>query len=347
MVKHHVRWLLGALLSGGALVAFSVSAQSSPPLLFALDFTLQGPQSIYLLAADRGYFAQEGLNVTVDRGFGSSDTVQKVAVGAYDFGFGDINSVIEYNATSPGKEVIGVAMVYNNPPHAVMTLKSKGITSPKDLEGKTLVAPAGDAARRLFPVYAKAVGIDASKVNFVNVDAPQREPTLARGGADAITGFEFTSLLNLKNANVKEEDVQIFMYSDFLKNLYGNSIIVTKAFAQKNPEVVRAFLRAVTKAWKDTIAKPSDAIAALKKRDPSINEALERERLVRVLKRNIYVRDVELFGFGTVRKDRITGAIRLITSAYNLPLRLTEDNVFNGSYLPPLEDRLPPTKQGF
>jgi NitT/TauT family transport system substrate-binding protein len=338
---------IGALLVGGALVVSATAAQNTTSLAFALDFTLQGPQSIFLLASERGYFAQEGLNVTVDRGFGSSDTVQKVAVGSYDFGFGDINAVIEQNATFPGKEVIGVAMVYNNPPHAIMALKGKGINSPKDLEGKTLVAPAGDAARRLFPVYAKAVGIDASKVNFVSVEAAVRETTLARGGADAITGFEFTSLLNLKNANVKEEDVEIFMYGDVLKNLYGNSIVVSKAYAQKNPEVVRAFLRAITKAWKDAIAKPEDAIAALKKRDPNINESLERDRLVRVLRRNIYVRDVELFGFGAVRKDRITGAIRLITSAYNLPLRLTDDNVFSTAFLPPLEDRLPPTKKGF
>jgi NitT/TauT family transport system substrate-binding protein len=347
MSKARYRWLMGPLFVVGALIVSATTAQNAKPIAFALDFGLQGPQSIFLLANERGYFAQEGLNVTVDRGFGSSDTVQKVAIGSYDFGFGYINAVIEQNVAFPGKEVIGVAMVYNNPPHAIMALKGKGINSPKDLEGKTLVAPAGDAARRLFPVYAKAVGIDASKVNFVNVEAAVRETTLARGGADAITGFEFTSLLNLKNANVKEDDVHIFMYGDVLKNLYGNSIVVSKQFAQQNPETVRAFLRAITKAWKDAIAKPEDAIAALKKRDPNINESLEKERLIRVLKRNIYVRDVELFGFGAVRKDRITGAIKLITTAYNLPLRLTDENVFSSAYLPSLETRLPPTKKGF
>jgi NitT/TauT family transport system substrate-binding protein len=347
MKKRSYRLLLGALLLGGAWSISGTTAQDATPIAFALDFSLQGPQSIFLLASEKGYFAQEGLTVTVSRGFGSSDTVQKVAVGSYDFGFGDINAVIEENVSFPGQEVIGVAMVYNNPPHAVMALKGKGINSPKDLEGKTLVAPAGDAARRLFPVYANAVGIDASKVNFVNVEAAVRETTLARGQADAISGFEFTSVLNLKNAGVKEDDVVTFMYSDYLKNLYGNAIIVSKAYAQKNPETVRAFLRAVTKAWKDAIAKPEEAIAALKKRDPSINETLEKDRLIRVLKRNIYVRDVELFGFGTVRKDRITGAIRLITDAYGLPVRLTDDNVFSSAYLPPLADRLPPSKKGF
>jgi NitT/TauT family transport system substrate-binding protein len=322
-------------------------AQQPKAVKFALDFTIQGPQGMFLLANEKGYLQQEGIAMTIDRGFGSGDTVQKVAAGTYEMGFGDINSAIEFNAKNPGKEVIGVAMIYNNPPHAVMSVKGKGgINSPKDLEGKTLAAPAGDAARRLFPVYAKAVGIDANKVSFINVEAALREPTLARGQADAITGFEFTSVLNLKAAKIEEDDLNIFMYSDYLKNLYGNAVITTKEFAAKNPETVKAVLRAFTKSWKDTIAKPDEAIGAVMKRDGLLNAGLEKERLIRVLKRNIYVRDVELFGFGAVRKDRLTGAIKLISQAFGLPIKLTADNVFNGSYLPALADRLPP-KKGF
>ena len=335
------------MIVAGVLGVTAVAlAQQPKAVKFALDFTIQGPQGIFLLANDKGYLQQEGIAMTIDRGFGSGDTVQKVATGTYEMGFGDINAAIEFNAKNPGKEVIGVAMVYNTPPHAVMSIKGKGINSPKDLEGKTLAAPAGDAARRLFPVFAKAVGIDASKVNFINVDAALREPTLARGQADAITGFEFTSVLNLKAAKIDESDLNIFMYSDYIKNLYGNAVITTKDFATKNPEIVRAVLRAFTKSWKDTIAKPDEAIASIMKRDGLLNATLERERLIRVLKRNIYVPDVELFGFGAVRKDRLTGTIKLISEAYGLPIKLTADNVFNSSYLPALADRLPP-KKGF
>jgi NitT/TauT family transport system substrate-binding protein len=334
-----------ALVTGLAIVAGFAFAQQKT-VKFALDFTIQGPQGMFLLANEKNYLQAEGITMTIDRGFGSGDTVQKVAAGTYDMGFGDINSVIEFNARNPGKEIIGVAMIYNTPPHAIMSIKGKGINSPKDLAGKTLAAPAGDAARRLFPVYAKAIGIDASKVNFVNVDAPLREPTLARGQADAITGFEFTSVLNLKAASIKEEDVNVFMYSDFLPNLYGNAVIVTREYASKNPDTVKAVLRAFTKSWKDTIAKPDEAVAAILKRDPLLNPGLEKERLLRVLKRNIYVRDVELFGFGAVRKDRIGGAIKLISEAFGLPIKLTVDKVFSEAYLPVLADRLPP-KKGF
>jgi NitT/TauT family transport system substrate-binding protein len=341
-MRYKIIWFTAIGLATAGLTALAQKA----PVKFALDFTIQGPQGIFLLANDKGYLEKEGIEATIDRGFGSGDTVSKVAAGAYDMGFGDINSVIEFNAKNPGKEVIGVAMVYNTPPHAVMSLKGKGINSPKDLEGKTLAAPAGDAARRLFPVYAKAVGIDASKVNFINVEAALREPTLARGQADGITGFEFTSVLNLKAAKVEEKDLNIFMYSEYIKNLYGNAIITTPAFAAKNPEVVKGFLRAVTKSWKDTIANPDEAIASVKKRDPLVNEAIEKERLIRVLKRNIYVPDVELFGFGAVRKDRLTGTIKLISSAFGLPVKLTADKVFTEKYLPALADRLPP-KKGF
>jgi NitT/TauT family transport system substrate-binding protein len=350
MTRSHITRLCLALALGGlATTTISGQAQTKPSinLKFALDFTIQGPQGMFLLALEKGYFAQEGLNVTIDRGFGSGDTVQKVAAGTYDMGFGDINSAIEFSAKNPNNAVIGVAMIYNTPPHAVMVMKNKGITTPRNLEGKTLAAPAGDAARRLFPVFAKAAGFDANKVQFLNVDAPLREPTLARGQADGITGFYFTSLLNLKALKVDESDVQTFFYGDYIKNLYGNAVVTTPGFAEKNPQAVRGFLNALTKAWKDTVANPDEAIAAVKKRDPLVNAELEKERLILVLKRHIMVRDVELFGFGSIRKDRLNGTIKLISEAFGLPVRLSADKVFNDKFLPPLESRLPPTKRGY
>jgi NitT/TauT family transport system substrate-binding protein len=129
MTRSHITRLCLALALGGlATTTISGQAQTKPSinLKFALDFTIQGPQGMFLLALEKGYFAQEGLNVTIDRGFGSGDTVQKVAAGTYDMGFGDINSAIEFSAKNPNNAVIGVAMIYNTPPHAVMVMKPGG-----------------------------------------------------------------------------------------------------------------------------------------------------------------------------------------------------------------------------
>jgi NitT/TauT family transport system substrate-binding protein len=316
--------------------------QGKTPIKFTLDFAFQGPQGPFLLAQDKGYYDKEGLAVTIDRGFGSADAISKIASGAYDMGFGDINSMMEFNARNPGKGLISVFIVYDAAPFSIFTLKKSGINSPKDLEGKTLAAPAGDAGRRLFPVFAEAAGIDAGKVTFINVDAALREPTLARGQADGITGFYFTSLLNLRAINVPEADLKVFRYSDYTKFLYGNAVIVRPDFAAKNPEAVRAFLRALVKGFRDTFANPDEAVEAVRKRDGLINVALEKDRLVLAIRNSIITPDTQAFGIGTTVRDRLVRSIELVKRAFDLPVLLKPEQVFTDRYLPPLAERRAP-----
>jgi len=314
-------------------------AQQRTNLRFTLDFAFQGPTSPFLLALDKGYYAAEGLNVSIDRGFGSADAISKIAAGNYDMGFADINSMIEFNVRNPNNQLLAVFMVYNNTPAAVFTLKGRGITRPSDLVGKTLAAPAGDAGRRLFPVFAEAVGIDASKVSFINVDVPLREPTLARGQADGITGFYFTSFLNLRNIGVKPEDMLIFKYADYTQDLYGNAVVVRRDFAQANPQAVSAFLRALVKGFKDVIANPDEGVAAAKRRDGLINEALERERLVLAFNAHVLTADSRAFGLGSVRRERMERNIRAVSKAFDLPGTLRIEQVWTDRFLPPIADR--------
>lgn len=139
-----------------------------------------------------------GLDVTVDAGNGSGGAVQRVASGTYDMGFADLAAVMEFHANNPDAQnkPVAVMMVYNNTPASVMALKKSGITKPADLAGKKLGAPVFDAGRRAFPIFQKANGIGA--VTWTAMDPPLRETMLVRGDVDAITGFTFTSLLNLE-----------------------------------------------------------------------------------------------------------------------------------------------------
>src|SRR5579872_1041967 len=155
---------LAGAAAGLALVLAAGSAVAQTAIKFSLDFKFEGPSAPFLVAIDKGYYKAEGLDVTVDTAAGSLEPITRVASGNYDMGFGDINSLIKFRDQNPGTPIKAVFMVYNRPPFSIVTRKSRGVTLPKDLEGKKLGAPAGDAAFAQWRIFVQANGIDAAKV---------------------------------------------------------------------------------------------------------------------------------------------------------------------------------------
>src|SRR5262245_58869266 len=141
-----------------ALVLWAGDAGAQTRGKSALHWQIQGPQAPFITAKAVGAFAARGLDVTIDRGTGSQKTIEQVATGTYDMGYGDINSMIEYNVKNPQNPLIAVGIVLNSPPFALLSLKKYGIREPKDLKGAAIGAPAGDAPRRLWPIFARNVG---------------------------------------------------------------------------------------------------------------------------------------------------------------------------------------------
>ena len=321
-----------ALLAAAA--AFGTAQAQTTPIKFQLDWRFEGPSALFLVPAAKGYFKDAKLDVTVDAGNGSGGAVTRVASGTYDLGFADLAALMEFHANNPDapNKPVAIMMVYNNTPASVMALKKSGIKTPADLAGKKLGAPVFDAGRRAFPIFAKANGI--GNVAWTAMDPPLRETMLVRGDVDAITGFTFTSLLNIEARGVKAEDVTVLQYPDYGVKLYGNAIIATPKILKENPAAVKAFLAAFAKGAKDVIADPAKAIESVKARDGIINTELETRRLKLAIDTVINSPDARSEGFGQVNGGRLSLMASQVSDAFNTKTRVKVDDIWNGSFLP-------------
>jgi len=310
------------------------TAQAATPIKFQLDWRFEGPAAFFVTPVAKGYFTQAGLDVTVDSGNGSGGAVNRVASGTYDMGFADLAALMEFHANNPDapNKPVAIMMVYNNTPASVMALKKSGIKSPADLNGKKLGAPVFDAGRRAFPIFAKANNV--SGANWVSMDPPLRETMLVKGDVDAITGFTFTSLLNIEARGVKADEVVVFQYPDYGVKLYGNAIIASPKFLQSNPAAVKAFLAAFTKGAKDVIANPAAAIQDVKARDGIINVELETRRLKLAIDTVINSPSARTEGFGKVVPARLALMSSQVSDAFNTKTRVDANAIWNGSFLP-------------
>jgi len=328
---------------GLAFVGLTLPAGAQTDIKFTLDWRFEGPAAGFLLAQDRGYFAEEGLNVTIDTGNGSVEAIPRVATGAYQMGFGDINSLIKFLDEDPSQPVKAVMMIYDKPVFSLVGRASLGITpDPKSLEGKTLGAPPPDGAFAQWAAFKQVSGIDDSAITIESIGFPVREPMLASGDVDAVFGFAFSVILNLKANGVPEEDIVPILFADNGLELYGNAILVNETFAQENPEAVSGFLRALARGFADAVADPAAGAAAVIARNETLDVAVETERLEMANSMNIRTPYVVENGFGGVDMDKLSASIETLKISMGLAGNVAAADVFDASYLPPVEERMLP-----
>jgi NitT/TauT family transport system substrate-binding protein len=333
----------GRVLAGGALAAsagFIPTATAATPLKFTLDWRIEGPAALFLTALDKGYFREEGLDVSIEPGTGSREAVLRAATGGFDAGFGDVNSLIRFRDENPSNDLKAVMMVYDRPPFAIVGRRSRGIsTDPKSLEGKKLGAPAADGAFAQWPVFKKLNGIDDGKIKLETIGFAVREPMLASGEVDAIFGFAHTSVINMKARGVPADDIVTLLMADHGLELYGNAVIVSPKLLAEKPQAVRGLLRAITRSVRDVLAHPDAAIAGVLQRNESARPEIELERLKMALDHYVMTPTVKANGFGGIEKARWQRALDQIASTFPFKDRTKAGNAFAEGFLPAEAER--------
>ena len=246
-----------------AAFAWPLPAAAETAVHLKLDRKIDGPAAPFFVAIDKGYFKAEGLDVTIDAPAGEpQDTAKLLATTNYDLAVADLNLLIKLrDQSATGAKAVFV--VFDKPPAAVIARRSRGLSVPGDLAGKILAAPANEPASARWPIFAKLNGIDTEKVRIENVGLPVRDPMLAAGEVDAITGCAFISYIDLKERGVPKDDLAVWQMADYGVELYGATIIASENFITEKPDAVRGFLRAYVKALKETVRDPASAIEAV------------------------------------------------------------------------------------
>ncbi|MEJ8472500.1 ABC transporter substrate-binding protein [Roseibium algae] len=330
----------GAMAIASALPMPAIAAGKTK-LKMVLNWRYQGPQAWFFLAQDNGYFDEAGLDVTMDQGSGSGAAVGKVAGGAYDVGFGDVNALIRLAATKPEEAPICVYQMYNKPPFTVAVLAKSDIKTAKDLEGRKLGGAASDGALKLFPAFAKVAGIDTSGIEILNFKPNLREQMLKSEQVEGVFGYVNTIRFSAKLSGMDpDKDIRFISYGDYGMDLYSNGVMVSKALAAENPDAVKGLVRAINKGVADTLTDMDAAIDAVAKREALINKEIEKERLIATLEDEMGHPELAKTGLGNVDPVRFKKAIDLVVEANDLPRTPAMDEIFTTAFLPPEDERI-------
>ncbi|MBO32958.1 MAG: hypothetical protein CMM74_08285 [Rhodospirillaceae bacterium] len=302
---------LFTVVAAAIVVGFTILGQSPAPaqaqgmkdLTFSLDFIVLGRHSPWYVALAKGYYKDEGLNVKIIPGKGSASVISNVESGIAELGFVDVPSLTL--ARTNKSTIKMVAINYQKAPYSVFSLDpGANVTKPKDLEGLTLASAPGSFVTNIIKAFMRSHGLDPSKLKIQGAAPSAQIPMLASGKAQAINFFIMTKPAITRIAKRSGKQARSLLLADFGLKLYSNGIGAKESFIKNNPEVVRKFVRASLKGWKDTFANPAEAAKLQKQYAKGLNEQITIEEIA-ILKKLAVTTDTKKNGLGWFSGEKI------------------------------------------
>jgi len=298
---------------------------------FTLDFIALGRHAPWYVAAGKDYFKQEKLNVIIIPSKGTADAIRALESGTSEFAFIDIPSLVAGGGGASSVRI--VAVNYQKPPYCVFSLNpGANVTTPNDMVGLEFGSSTASFVPRIHMAFMKMHGLDPSTLRVVNIDGSARVPMLAARKVQSIDLFVMSEPA-IRRA-VKDAEPKCMLLGDHGLDIYSNSIGVREDFLKQNPEVVRGFVRAALRGWKDALANPEEAariqVQTLKALDPQI--VVEEVKIVRRL---AVVPDVEKNGLGTMNRDKMKRTVDFINANVEVQgTKRTVDDIMVEGFLP-------------
>ena len=300
-------------------------------ITFTLDFISLGRHAPWYVALAKGYYKNEGLNVTIVPSKGTADAIRNVDAGLAQIGFIDVPSLVAGGGAAAAVKM--VAVNYQKPPYCVFSLNpGANVTSPKDMVGLEFGSSTASFMPRIAMAFMKMHGLDPATLRVVNIDGAARVPMLAARKVQSIDQF-IMSEPGIRRA-VKDAEAKCMLFGDFGLDIYSNGIGVREDFLQQNPEVVRGFVRAALRGWKDALANPEEAAKLQVQYVKALDPGLIVDEL-RIVRRLAVVPETEKNGLGTMNRAKMQRSVEFMNNNVEITGRkLTVDDIYREGYLP-------------
>jgi NitT/TauT family transport system substrate-binding protein len=312
-----------------AMSAAWAQAPATQPLKLAINWFPTGDHGAYFVAQEKGYFAQNGLDVSIEYSKGSADSLAKADTGRADIAISDTSVVL--SGIARGAKVKIVGMIFDETPQNIFSRKDMPLRTPKDLVGKSIGAPPGDSQRMSWPAFARQNGIDPNSVTWVNVEPSAKVAALAAKRVDGVADLT-TGKPNYDKA-MGAGDVVMLPWAKYGFNMYSMAFVVSEKTLAERPEQVRAFLKAAYMGWRDVMSDRDKSLAIYKKRVPEIDLDFIRanqEMGIDLMRTTRYAKN----GLGWIEEKKMCDSADIANKYMELPRKVDCKTVFTNQYLP-------------
>ena len=327
-MKRNKKKIWGIFMVSLFLIGLCSPTQAADKVTLNLNWFYVGDHSPYFVATDKGWYKEEGLDVNIIPGKGSGDVVKKIDVGTAEFGI--VDTGVGIVARAQGAKIKVVSMLFDKSPYCMWMWKDAGIKTPKDLVGKKIGAPPGDAQRTIFPALATANGFDPDKVTFVNIGAEAKQTALAAKQVDVV--FDYYSGAPFYYKALGQENVKYMMFADWGVDVYSNALIVTDKYAKENPGIIKRFVKASLRGWEFTLKNPEEAINIMAKYRTEIDQPLMLANLkliIDLFRTNRYKQN----GIGWVDDKKMADSIKIIAQYRDLKVDMKPSDMYTNEFL--------------
>ncbi len=319
------------LLATGAMLLYGMPARAATDqVTLALDWVAGGTHTPYFVAVDKGFYASNNLAVTISRGYGSGDTIKRVASGRATFGVADMGALVAARANDgvPVKAVLGV---YGRAALGILYLRESGIKAPKDLEGRTLARSASGASVIMLPAFLKANGVDREKIREVIVDGSAFLPMLISRKADAVTEQAILAPRFQKAAEKEGLHVDAMQYSNNGLVTHGNAVMAADHLVQSNPDLIRRFVQATARGLTYTFERPDEAVEIMQKYNREVEPDFANAELL--IMKGLVSPQAATRGLGYMTPDIMTATRDVVTQALGLKRVVPPEELYTNEFL--------------